>query len=247
MGMSKVQNVSMLFNMVSKRRCQQIKNKMWEKAKDTLHQAESAAYINVRGKKCMGTNGTYVCYGHPKDPLGTKLFQYSLLPNTPDDAKKSVNDGIGDIVSFLESASQSVLYSLQSSITSLDVKDKYRIPGIYAHKHLDKETSTRGFATQLFVGVDYWSSIHIDNDFYYTTLSCLSENIDDNSILFYFMFPSYRVDVPMHSGDVVCFNPLIYHCCTDPTKHGVKIFSWLFSAKKCNTQIALTHANGETL
>jgi hypothetical protein len=83
-----------------------------------------------------------VCYGHRKDPLGTKLGQYSLLPNTPDDVKKSVNDGIGDIVSFLEPASRSVFYSLQSSITFLDVKNKYRIPGMYAHKDLDKETST---------------------------------------------------------------------------------------------------------
>jgi hypothetical protein len=61
MGMSKIQNVSMLFSTVSKRRCQQINKKMWEKAKDTLNQAEKAAYINVRGKKCFGTNRTYVC------------------------------------------------------------------------------------------------------------------------------------------------------------------------------------------
>jgi hypothetical protein len=103
MGIIKIQNVSMLFSMVSKRRCQHINNKMWERAKDTPNQAESTAYINFRGK-CMGTNITYVCYGHRKDPLGTKLGQYSLLPTTPDDVNKSVNDGIGDIVSFLESA-----------------------------------------------------------------------------------------------------------------------------------------------
>jgi ectoine hydroxylase-related dioxygenase (phytanoyl-CoA dioxygenase family) len=157
---------------------------------------------------------------------------------------KKLNDGIGDIVSFLESALRSFLYSLQSSITFLDVKDKYRIPDMYAHKDLDKETSTRGFDTQLCVGVDYWSSIHIDNDFYYNNLS---DNMDDNSILFYFVFPSYRVAVPMRSGDVVCFNPLIYHCCTDPTTHGVKNFSCYVSAKTCNTQIAVTHGNAERL
>jgi hypothetical protein len=93
---------------------------------------------------------------------------------------------------------------------------------MYAHKDLDKEKYTRGFATQICVGVDYWSSIHIDNDFYYTNLSCLYDNMDDNSILFYFVFPSYRVAVPMHSRDVVCFNPLIYYYCTDPTTHRVK-------------------------
>jgi hypothetical protein len=137
-----------------------------------------------------------------------------------------------------------VLYSLQSSITFFDVKDKYRNPDMYAHKHLDKDTSTRGVSTQFCVGVDYWSSIHIDNNFYCTNLSCLSKNTDDNSILFYFVCPSYRVAVPMHYGDVVCSNPLIYHCCTDPTKHGVKTFSCYVSAKTCNTQISLTHGNG---
>jgi hypothetical protein len=244
MGMSNIQNVSMLFSMVSKRRCQQINKKMWEKAQVTLNQAEKASYINFRGKKCLGTNRTYVCYGHRKDPLGMKLGQHSLLLNTPDDVKKSVNDGIGDIISFLELASRSVFYSLQSSITFLDVKDKYRITDVYARKDLDKETSTLGFATQLCVGVDYWSSIHIDNNFYYTTLSCLTDNMDDNAILFYFVFPSYRVAVQMRCGDVACFNPLIYHCCTDPTTHGVKNFSCYVSAKTCNTQIAKTHGNG---
>jgi hypothetical protein len=72
--------------------------KIWEKAQDTLNQAESVAYINARGNKCLGTNRTYVCYGHRKYPLGTKICKYSRLPNTPDDVKKSVNDGIGDIV-----------------------------------------------------------------------------------------------------------------------------------------------------
>jgi hypothetical protein len=62
---------------------------MLEKAKDTLNQAAKADYINVRRKKCFGTNRIYVCYGHHKYPLGTKLGQYPLLPNTPDDVKKN--------------------------------------------------------------------------------------------------------------------------------------------------------------
>jgi hypothetical protein len=64
MGMSKNQNISMLFSMVSKRRCQQINKKKWEKAKDTLNQAQLAAFIHVQGKTYMGTNTAYVCYGH---------------------------------------------------------------------------------------------------------------------------------------------------------------------------------------
>jgi hypothetical protein len=154
MGMSKIQNVSMLFSMASKRRCQQINKKMWGKAQETLNQEESAAYINARGNKCLGTNRTYVCYSHSKDPLGTKLGQYSMFPNTPGDVKKSVNDGIGYIVSFLESASRSVLYSLQSSITFLDVKDKYGIPGMYAHKTWTRKRLLEGLPLN---SVSVWS------------------------------------------------------------------------------------------
>jgi hypothetical protein len=62
MGISKEENVSMLFSKVSKMRYQQINNKMWDKAKESLNLAQSAAYTNVRGSKCVGTNSTYVCY-----------------------------------------------------------------------------------------------------------------------------------------------------------------------------------------
>jgi hypothetical protein len=139
-----------------------------------------------------------------------RIGSYSLLPNTPDDVKKKIHYGIGDIDVFLEAASMSVLYSLQSSNTFVDVTDKYKVPDMYDHKHLDKETSRRGFATQVCVGVDYWLRVHIDNNLYYTTLSCLSEYKNDISILFYFVFSSYRVDVPMSSGGVVCFNPITW-------------------------------------
>jgi hypothetical protein len=133
------------------------------------------------------------------------------LPSTPDEVKKKVHEGIRDIIVSLEAVSRSFLYSMQSPSTLLDVTDKYQIPDMFDHQHLDEETSGRGFATQFCGGVNYWSRVHINNNFYYTTLSCLSEDMNYNSILFYFVFPSYIFAVPMRSGDVVCFNPLIYH------------------------------------
>jgi hypothetical protein len=178
-----------------------------------------------------------VCYGHRKDPLGGTLGHYSLLPNRPDEIKKIVHDGIGGIILFLEAVSRSVWYLLQSSNNFLDVKDKYKIPDKYDHKHLDKETTRRGFAIQFCVVVDYWSSVPIDNNLYYTNLSCLSEDTDNNSTLFFFVFPYYRVVVPMHYGDVICLNPLIYHLCTDPIKRGVENFSCVNTSGKAGAQI----------
>jgi hypothetical protein len=78
----------MLFSKVSKNICQKINNKMWDKGKETLGLTQSAAYTNVRGKKCLGIHSTHVCYGHRKDLLGEILGHYSLLPNTRDEIKK---------------------------------------------------------------------------------------------------------------------------------------------------------------
>jgi hypothetical protein len=108
---------------------------------------------------------------------------------------------------------------------------------MFDHKNFDKKTARGGHATHFSVGVNYWYSVHIDKEFYNTTLSCLSADMNDKSILFYLRFLSYGFAVPMNSGYVVCFNPLIYYCCTDPVRSGVRIFSCYVSAKTCNTQI----------
>jgi hypothetical protein len=170
MRLNKEKNVEMLFSKVSRRRYQQIKRKVWDMARETLALVHYVAYTNVRGKKWQGTHSPYVCYGHHYDQLRMALGHYSLFPNTPDNIKKQVHEEIGNIVIALEGASRSVLCVMQSSSTFLDVKDKYTIPEVYDHKHLDEGTARRGFATQFCVGVNYWSSVHIDNHFYRTAL-----------------------------------------------------------------------------
>jgi hypothetical protein len=190
---------------------------VWDKARETLDLTQSVTYTNARGTK---THSTYVYYGHRNAPLGMALGHYSLLPNTPDHIKKQVHNEIGNIVVDLADTSRSV-FLLNTIIKQLlDVNDKYQIMEVFDHKNVDQENTMRGFVTQFCVGVNYWYIIHINKYFYYTsTLSCLSMDSNDKYILFYFLFLSYRVAFPMRSGDVVCFKPLIYHCCTDPVKY----------------------------
>ena len=71
-------------------------------------------------------------------------------------------------------------------------------------------------ATQFSIGLEYWSCCHSDEDFFYTTLSCLSDNPDDfGEVLYYFVFPKWGVAVPLRSGETLAFNPLEEHCCTN--------------------------------
>ena len=86
--------------------------------------------------------------------------------------------------------------------------------------------------TDLAVGDNYWSKSHIDNDFYFTSLSVLSKQSGDNDkILYYFIFPIYKVMVPMVSGDVLLFNPSITHSCSNPSLPDSYIFSSYVSKK----------------
>ena len=79
--------------------------------------------------------------------------------------------------------------------------------------------------TDLAVGDKYWSKSHIDNDFYFTSLSVLSKQSGDNDkILYYFIFPMFKLMVPMASGDVFLFNPAITHSCSNPSLPDSYIF-----------------------
>jgi hypothetical protein len=139
--------------------------------RETLDLAQSVAHANVRGKECHVTHSTYVWYGHQKDPIGITLGRYSRFPNISYNIKEKLHEKIGNIAVALKDSSRSVVYSMQSSNTLLDVKDKYQILEVFDHKYLDKKTARRGYVTQFCVEMNYWSSVRIDEYFYYTTLS----------------------------------------------------------------------------
>lgn len=100
-------------------------------------------------------------------------------------------------------------------------------------------------ATQFSVGLEYWSVAHKDDDYYYTTLSCLSrKDTDHDKILYYFVFPTYKLAVPsMRSGDVLFFNPAELHCCSNPSTEHAVIFSSYVSAKTFNTQYTVAKSS----
>jgi hypothetical protein len=81
----------------------------------------------------------------------------------------------------------------------------------------------------LSFGRNYWSSSHIDDDYFLTFLSVLSGTGRDvascDAITQYFCFPEYRLKVALHSGDLLVFNPLMAHSCTQPLLPESFIFS----------------------
>ena len=94
----------------------------------------------------------------------------------------------------------------------------------------------KSLATAMAVGENYWSFSHTDTDFYFSALSVLSHLWKDNGkVIYFFVFPAYKIMIPMRSGDVLLFNPTITHSCSNPRLPDSYIFSSYVS-----TQTVLT-------
>jgi hypothetical protein len=107
------------------------------------------------------------------------------------------NSGLRDLLYDMEYLTSRELWSLLSSDQFKHVQDKYQLPTDF------DSTEAYATATAFAVGCDYWAAIYVDDDYYYTTLSCVAEKVNDRSILFYFCFPTYGMAVPMYSGSVI--------------------------------------------
>ena len=72
----------------------------------------------------------------------------------------------------------------------------------------------------------YQSKCHTDKDFYNSLLTVAAPSQrDDERIIYWFVFPSYDVKVGLRTGDVLLFNPMIPHCCSNPRIEGSTILS----------------------
>ena len=97
---------------------------------------------------------------------------------------------------------------------------------------LIQSNDRKSLATALVVGENCWSLSHTNKNFYFTALSVLSKESGDNDrIIYHFIFPLYKIMVPMSSGNILLFNPTITHLCSNPSLPDGYIFSSYVSKK----------------
>ena len=181
-----------------------------------------------RGTSRSGMNDSYKCFGYRKNPLKSgEINLYSYKPHTKGEYAKSIEKDINQLAGEMERVASYLATQLPEYEMFHEVKRKLDLPSL----------NEDGCATQFSVGRNYWSKSHIDNDYYYTVLSCLSAKEEDHcKVLYYFCFPEYKIAVPMLSGDVLLFNPLMLHSCSNPAFENSYIFSAYVSKKTVMTQ-----------
>jgi hypothetical protein len=188
-----------------------------------------------RGTLCNGLTQRYVCHGYRKNPLDMDIGEYAFNAGVSDTDKEFIKKGINELVGEIEKRAVAEMNTASMRVCAgyadfFKVQEKYGIPSVY----------DGGIATQVALSMGYCSRVHTDKDYFLTTLSVYDKEAGPNEVLYYFCFPTYNIAVPMRSGDIIVFNPLVPHCATNPSRASALIYSCYVSNKTCNTVAANT-------
>ena len=168
-----------------------------------------------RGQQCGSVDNGYFIVGERANRNAPGTGVYKCKPNIKKKDFESVQCLAREIVNDMEEA----------------------IRPLTRHLHLEESVAhqvrngrileTVGtYATAMSMGITYQSKCHTDKDFYYSLLTVAAPSQrDDKRIIYWFVFPSYNVKVGLRTGDVLLFNPMIPHCCSNPRIEGSTILS----------------------
>ena len=197
----------------------------YKEYRDTIKLLQKHKPNVQRGQMNCGVQSDYKLFGNRKDPLQSGVIgEYAFNPRTPGDIVQQVDDGVRDIVLGMESSAKKITQRLVETIHFRNVQEKLLLETV--------GKTDKSIATQFSVATNYWSQTHIDVDYFFTMLSCLSKEESDNeAVMYYFVFPEYNIKIPMMPGDVIVFNPLKIHACTNCRLDDSYIFSAYVSQK----------------
>jgi hypothetical protein len=177
-----------------------------------------------RGGDNEGKSKCYKLFGFRKQPLGKDVGEYAFKSDVALEDMQFARKEVANYVSLLEELAKPYL-SPQDRSGFSKMKATMGLPAT--------SQEDDGFATQFAVALDYWSPQHIDEDFFWTILSVLDKNMScsKEKILHWFVFPEFNLRVPLCSGDILIFNPLVTHGCSNQTEDDTFIFSAYVSSK----------------
>lgn len=199
------------------------------KWRSTIEKAFQMKNDVARGSARNGKTDRYIIFGHRKNPLDCAVGEYAFNSQSTDKEKEDIGKEVKEMVEGIESIAMTFIHP--DDLESLGaLRTACALPSC----------SNRNFSTQFSIGRDYWSPMHVDDDFFWTILSVLDskKDDDDSRVVHWFVFPHYGAAVPLSPGDILIFNPSVLHGCTNPSRPGSLIFSAYVSAKTVAAQAA---------
>jgi hypothetical protein len=198
--------------------------KDWRSYHETLIKAFETHDDNPRGRRKAGFFARYILFGWRKIGNGTKIGQY--VSKGDPEAVQHVHDGLIDLMAHLEEIGLNCIPAIDLSINN-KLKEGAGLEDVML-------TGNKGRFSAIAIAQGYWSPVHIDDDIFYTLLSCVchcgKKGKDRDDILFYFLFPAVGYAIPMRSTDVLVFNSDFPHCSSNFRKADSISFSLFTNA-----------------
>lgn len=198
--------------------------KKYRKIRRTIEKLGNYVPNVKRGDQRSGLCTKYNLQGTRKNPKDNKCGQYAFKPNTPEGIKQEVKEEVIELVCGMEKGAERIFQVMPET-------KAFRYKQALLELNTVGKTET-SIATQFSSGENYWSQAHTDDDAFFSTLSCMSKKKeDDEKVMYYFVFPEYELKIPMKPGDVMVFNPLELHSCSNCRIKDSYIFSAYVSKK----------------
>jgi hypothetical protein len=238
-------NQLICYKLSDKKRCK-VNLKQWEEHYATFKEACEVLPNNPRGERKAGVYFKYLMFGWHQARKTKEMEEY-VFKNLPEKDKKDpekvaahaakvkrVQDGLKTYMSRLEKAG---LIAVPEK--DLSIQNKLRkVMNLFKIFRL----GWKGRFSQLAMATLYWSPCHVDDDIFYTLLSCYNHTMANRAgkenILFYFLFPSAGIAVPMRTTDILVFNSAFPHCTSNYRFEETITMSMFTSAKTAVAQMA---------
>jgi hypothetical protein len=233
-GCNKLKENQMSFVAMKVSKCEKIIEPQLMKIYDASLKGLLMTKPNVlRGSMRNGLEEQYVCHGYRKNPLDSGFGEYTFNEGVSETIKYSISRGISKLVGEMEEKVMDEINRANFEVCAgyddfLRMQDVFKWPSVYEW----------GIATQFALLKRYCSRVHTDADYFLTTLMVYNVEADPDEVLYYFCFPTYNLAIPIKSGDIIVFNPLVPHCATNPSRNTAMIYSCYVSKKTCNTVVA---------
>ena len=192
-----------------------------------------------RGQKRQATTKRFCCFGKRADRNTNKIGSYVYNKNVTKEVRMKMDDNMKGLVEMLEKKSRFLLSGMPNMTEHLKMMKHWDVPVM----------GVTALSTQFCVGQNYWAPMHIDKDYFYTTLSCFSledfsketdekaRRVMQERVLYHFAFPEYGIAVPMRHGDVMVFDPREKHCATNPHVEDSLIVSAYTTMRMINAHV----------
>ncbi len=199
----------------------------WKRHFQAVKLALKTMRNSPRGIRRAGCYFKYVMLGFRRDGNGKEVHEYVPKINAKPEEVAAARDGVRELMKDLERAGLNMVPDFEI-IMQNKLREKEGL-----HKVL--VNGKKGRFTAVAISHGYWSPVHVDDDVFRTLLTCYDPSKmnpkDHDDILFYFIFASINVAVPMRSTDILVFDSSYAHCASNYRSRETVIMSCFTSGK----------------